>query len=140
MENHHIIVHESVVTCLEAASARKIKLKQELKSLILKTPHLHLAAHIRGCDTLNIKKVKRLLRIKNITFLSIAELYSYGLKPGLINPWNIDFVNYNILCKNTLSNRFMATNNYKYNEGVYFPTGSLLFLKNIIYGEYGVYQ
>ena len=132
--------NNKVVTCIEAANARNIHLKQELKTILLNINHSFVAAHLRGCDRLNLKKIKKLFKTKNITFLSDAKLNEFHLKKGIVNPWNIDFCTYNILCKKVLQNRFMATNAGVFNKGVYFKPEKLLELDNLILKDIGEYN
>ena len=132
--------NSNVVTCTEAASARNIHLKQELKTILLKTNNNFVAIHLRGCDRLNLRKIKKLLKTKNITFINETKLKEFDLQKGIVNPWNINFCTYNILCKKVLKNRFMATNAGVFNKGIYFKTQQLLELDNLIIKDIGDYN
>jgi len=137
MPNFNKIKHKNVITCKEAIVERKINLKQELKTLLLHVDSKVIAVHIRGSDRLKIKTVKKIFRTKNIIFVENNFLSNVKLSKGLINPWNIDFCQYNLVCLNVFNNRFMSTNNGKFDEGIFFKTEELLKVKNIIFGKFG---
>ena len=132
------IHHEKVVTCEEASLARGIELSEELKTLLLKVCKRYVALHIRGCDTLNSKKLKTFFRCKNTSFLNLEELAEKGLKPGIINPWNIGFCDYHIVCFRVFQNEHMATNNSRLDQGIFFDVFELLRQPNTIVGNYGI--
>ena len=129
-------IHYKVISCKEAAVARNIPLKKELKSIILKTPYETLAVHLCGSDKINSKKIKIALNVKEIRFATALELESFRLKSGLINPWNINFCERHLVCKRVFDNDFMATNNGTYTEGIRLKPKELLTLKNVEVGDY----
>ena len=131
-----IIQHEEVISCTQAAQARDIKLKQELKTILLFFNEIKIAVHIRGCDRINFRNIKRLFKCRNIQFLSREELNHYDLSPGKINPWNTFFCEYHLLCLLVLQNNYMATNNSKLGEGLIFRPRLLLNLPNLIIGNF----
>lgn len=140
MQNFNVIKHKSVITCNEAAIERKINLKQELKTILLHVDSKIIAVHIRGSDRLKIRTVKKLFKSKNIVFVDNLFLNNIKLSKGLINPWNIDFCQYNLVCLQILNNRFMSTNNGKFDEGILFKTNQLLKIKNVIFGKFGKFN
>lgn len=117
---------------------RGIKLKQELKTLVVCASLYFIAVHLRGCDRLSGRQVKKLLKIKDIRFVSNEQLTSYGLATGIINPWNTSFCTHHLVCERVFYNRFMATNNSKYTEGVLFNPNILRDLPNVAIGNYSV--
>jgi hypothetical protein len=128
--------HKDVISCDQAAQARGIKLKQELKTILLHFNEIKVAVHIRGCDKVNFRSIKKLFKCRNIKFLSQDKLLLYNLSPGKINPWNIDFCEYHLVCLLVLSNSFVATNNSKLSEGIIFRPHLLLGLPNLIIGKF----
>lgn len=73
-----------VVTCSEAAAARGISLERELKTLILETSIGLVAAHLRGNRRVDLRKVKRSLRVKQARLAPPSELDRLGLSPGTV--------------------------------------------------------
>ena len=134
--NFRKVYHSPVLNCIDAAKERNIKLKQELKTILLKSSSTVIAIHLRACDKVSIRTVKKLFRIKNLTFLPKNYLSQRELSPGLINPWNIPFCQYNLVCRKVLHNKFMATNNQKFTQGVFFNIEVLLELPNLIFGNF----
>jgi len=132
-----ILYHCPVVTCAEASLARGISINEELKTILLKISHKKVSLHIRGGDKINSKAIKKIFNNKRIRFLSIEELRYFNLNKGLVNPWNIQFCEYNLISINIFEQKFMYTNNSKYTEGVKFPTKELFHLSNIIIGDFG---
>ena len=130
------VEHPPVINCKEAAEARKIKLKQELKTILLNIDQRKIAVHIRGCDRVHFRSIKNLFRHENIEFLNTDELSRYNLKAGIINPWNITFCNYQLVCVKIFSNRFLATNNCTTTSGIYFLAKNILQLPNLIIGRF----
>ena len=130
------IKHKNVITCTEAVIERKISLKQELKTLLLDVNSRIIAVHIRGSDRLKIRNIKKIFKTKNIFFVEKEFLNYVNLDKGRINPWNINFCQYNLICLNIFNNKFMATNNGKFDEGIIFKTDELLKIENIILGKF----
>ncbi|MDR2084874.1 MAG: YbaK/EbsC family protein [Bacteroidales bacterium] len=131
-----VLYHHPVITCAEAAKARKISINEELKTILLKVSHKKISVHLRGGDKINSKAIKKLFHNKSIKFLSTEELQYFDLGKGLVNPWNIPFCEYNLISTNVFEQNFMYTNNSKYNEGIKFLTKELFQLSNIIIGDF----
>jgi len=55
---------------------------------------------------------------------------------GLVNPWNISFCEYHLICENIFELEYMYTNNSKLDEGIKFSTQKLLLLSNTIIGNF----
>lgn len=98
-------------TCAEAAKERGIPLKMELKTLFLCADDLLIAAHLRGCDRLNNRSIKRLFKVRNLTFASPNFIRSLGLEMGRINPWSVPDHAKHIVDTAVLEEDSMATNN-----------------------------
>lgn len=106
----------------------------ELKTILLKVSKYRIAVHIRGCDRLFGHPIKKIFRSKNISFLDTDFLKNNNLYPGIINPWNISFCHYNLVCLRIFGNNIMTTNNSKLTEGFFFKVEELLSLNNVIIG------
>ncbi len=128
--------HKRVVTCDEASLARGVPLNQELKSILLKSNEAIMAVHLCGNHRVNSKEIKRVLNSKHLRFLNGNELKYFGLKPGLVNPWNIDFCTKNFVCKRIFENDFMTTNNGCFTEGIMLYPIQLLELRGVNLGVY----
>jgi len=131
-----IIYHNPVITCEEAAKARQICLYRELKTLLLKLGHKKISVHLKGNNRLNSTAIKKLFKINHLRFLSSSELREYNLSKGLVNPWNIPFCEYNLICFNIFENEYMYTNNGHYDQGIRFAPYDLLNISNVIIGEF----
>ncbi len=135
-----VINHRPVVTCEEASIERRISLKRELKTLVLKTDCKNIAVHIRGCDTISSKEIKYVFRTKHLRFFTKSELKDQNIAPGLVNPWNVDFCHYHLLCPMVLKNKFIGTNNSRFDQGILFRPDRLFALPNLIIGNFSIYK
>jgi prolyl-tRNA editing enzyme YbaK/EbsC (Cys-tRNA(Pro) deacylase) len=129
--------HEPVVTCEHAAVARGIELRTELKTLLLQSARVHIAVHLRGDTRLCLRAVKRLLHVRDLRFVEPPLLAAVGLRAGTINPWNVPFCRYHLLCLHVLANHEMATNAGALDVGQFFPTAALFELPNLVVGFFG---
>jgi hypothetical protein len=109
----------------------------ELKTILLKVSKYKIAVHIRGCDKICNQAIKKIFKSKNISFLDSEFLTKNNLYPGIINPWNISFCHFNLVCLRLFINKFMTTNNSKLTEGIIFRVEDLLLLNNVIIGYWG---
>jgi len=128
--------HRPVISCLEAAIVRGVALKQELKTLLLKAGHKRVAAHIRGSDRLSSRATKSMMQTKRLRFMNSSELRGLGLEPGMVNPWNVPFCEYHLICLRVLANPVMTTNTGVRHEAIAFAPSSLLRLQNPILGNF----
>lgn len=131
-----LVKHRPVVSCMDAANARGIPLSHELKTLVLRAGAAVFAVHLRGDHRLDSRSVERTFR-RNSSFLTADQLAQHSLRPGLLNPWNVPFCTYHLLCLEVLRLPVMATNNSRFDEGQFFHTADLLTLSNLIVGSFG---
>ena len=131
MKYIRITEHSPVITCTQAAKARGICLERELKTLVLRSKQVFLAAHLRGSDSLDSLLLRQLVGSRHLVFLSEAHLARFNLSPGRINPWRVpcDWKNY--VCRRVLQQSTMMTNAGALNKGVEFLTKSLCDLPNL---------
>lgn len=126
--------HAPVITCEEAAQARGIDLGQEVKTLLLKSGHRLLAAHIRGSGKLCRHSVRAVLKRRDLRFLRADELDEHGVAPGRINPWNIPFCTLNLISLHLLDKNPVGTNLGSLTEGILFSPRLLLDLPSAVVG------
>jgi len=101
-----------VITCEEAAKARKVPLENELKTLILQTPRGLVAAHLPGDGVLNLRAIKNTLDIKDIKLANPEEIAKIGLESGTVSAvlepvWSMP----HLISKRLLSLSYVTTNN-----------------------------
>ncbi len=80
------LLDRMVVTCEEAASAKNIRLPQELKTLIVSVDGNICAVHVRGNQAVSLRKLKRHAKAEQAHLISKAELANIGLVPGTVCP------------------------------------------------------
>lgn len=105
-------LEKDVITCQEAALARNVPLKNELKTMILSTSDGFIAVHIPGDGTISLRAIKNVLEVKNAYVAPPEELYKLELSPGtvsaVLNPvWDMP----NLISKRVLTQDFVTTNN-----------------------------
>lgn len=78
-----------VVSCSEAASAKGIPLRRELKSLLIRIDNACLAlAHVPGDRRLSMRRVKQVLHTKQARLCDAEELRSVGVEAGTVHPFH----------------------------------------------------
>jgi len=129
--------YKEIITCKQASQAKNILLKNELKSLLLKTSIGFYVVHLSGSSTLNNRKVKQFLSCKEASLASKSELNRFGLSPGtvcaIINPiWELPH-----LFSNEIFNlNFVSTNNGTKSGYLVFNPNVLLLSKNHKIGDF----
>ena len=74
-----------VVSCRDAAAARGIPLRNELKTLILETTAGLVAVHLPGNERLSLRRLKRFLEVDEAKLASTESLREIGLEPGTVS-------------------------------------------------------
>ena len=74
-----------VISCDEAAEAREIDLKNELKTLVLRTSTGFMAVHLPGDGILSLRKVKDFLEAGEAYLADPEDIFSLGLSPGTVS-------------------------------------------------------
>lgn len=126
-----------VISCNEAAYAKGIPLKNELKTLIIETNNGLCTINISGENQISLRKVKNYFNIKNAYLASMKTLVSMNLLPGAVCPfldqlWHLPL----LIDKNILNLAFTSTNNGKRNEYIIFPPEILLLAPKYIIGDF----
>jgi prolyl-tRNA editing enzyme YbaK/EbsC (Cys-tRNA(Pro) deacylase) len=127
-----------VVSCRQAAAAKNVPLKNELKTLILRTTDGLYAVNLCGDQRLSLRVVKRFLHVKEANLLSVLEMSSIGLTPGTVCPFLLPVWNMRQLLSSTLLNlEFTTTNNGTLTGYFIFQPQLLL---NVPYVEVGDFE
>jgi prolyl-tRNA editing enzyme YbaK/EbsC (Cys-tRNA(Pro) deacylase) len=126
-----------VVSCKQAAAAKKVPLQNELKTLVLRTTDGLYAVHLRGNQHLSLRAVKRFLHVKEAYLLSILEMSSIGLTPGTVCPflppvWNM----HQLLTSALLDLEFVTTNNGTHSGYFIFQPQLLLKVPHVALGDF----
>lgn len=77
----------SVVSCEDAANAKGIPLKHELKSLVLDTDRELVIAHMPGDRQISLRAAKRALGAAQASLASVERLTGIGVSPGTVTPF-----------------------------------------------------
>ncbi|GHU73998.1 hypothetical protein FACS189413_18680 [Bacteroidia bacterium] len=101
-----------VVSCEEAATARKVPLGNELKTLILQTPSGLVAVHLPADGELNLRAIKNTLYIKDVKIAAPEDIAKIGLVSGTVSAvlepvWSMP----HLISKRALSKSYVTTNN-----------------------------
>lgn len=82
----HNKLNYEVTSCIQAALAKGIPVKNELKSIILSTSKGYYAVHMCGDRKVNLREVKTFLECKQASLCSTEELAKRRLAPGKVCP------------------------------------------------------
>ena len=128
---------QPVVTCEEAANARGILLKAELKTLILDTSTGLIAAHLPGDGVLSLAKVKDYLESEQAYLADPETLLRMGLSAGtvcaLLEPvWSLP----HLISRRVFDLDEMMTNNGTKTGYFVFDPAILTHANNIRVGEF----
>jgi prolyl-tRNA editing enzyme YbaK/EbsC (Cys-tRNA(Pro) deacylase) len=84
---HQFELSHPVVSCESAATAKKISLEHELKSLVLDTDRGLVVAHLRGDQRLSLRSVKRELAVDEARLATLPDLLTLEASPGEVCPF-----------------------------------------------------
>jgi prolyl-tRNA editing enzyme YbaK/EbsC (Cys-tRNA(Pro) deacylase) len=105
-------VERQVFSCEEAAVARNVPLRNELKTLILETSAGLVAAHLRGDNEMSLRSVKDVLETEQARLAAPETLRERGLGPGtvcaVLEPvWSLP----HLIDRAVMALKFVTTNN-----------------------------
>ncbi len=131
------ILPQNVITCEEAAQAKDIALKNELKTLILNTSDGLIALHLRGDRKASLRAVKNALGVSEAYMLDSKRLNRMDLSPGTVSAvlepvWSMP----HLISRSVLAEAAMYTNAGKLNEYFGFPPETLLQAKSTLIGDF----
>lgn len=129
--------HQAVVTCEDAARARGIPLRQELKTLMLFANQQLTAVHLSGADRLIRRAVRRTVHAHDIRFVRVDELRLWDLEPGTINPWSVPADTVHLVCLRALAIPVLATNDRTLTGSYFFSSSVLRELPGVEIGVFG---
>ncbi len=130
-------LNQAVISCEEAAKARNVPLKNELKTLILATSTGFVAVHLPGDGVLALRAVKNSLETKEACLADPEDLAKIGITAGTVSAvldpvWSMP----HLITKRVLTLDFVTTNNGT--KTAYFNFDPIILLKSSKYlmGEY----
>jgi len=131
-------LQKPVVSCMEAAREKGIPLKNELKTLILKTCLGFIALQTPGNTKVSLRKVKNILNVTQACLASPEELELLGLETGRIsavqNPtWSM----LHLVNDPLLALEYISTNNGSKKGFYLFPPTIFLKAQSVIFGDFG---
>lgn len=135
LESHPL--KEEVTSCVEAARAKGIPLKNELKTLILQTSKGLYALHLTGDRKASLRAVKKFLKVKEAYLAQEEKLRDLNLNAGmicpLINPvWQLP----HLISEEVLSLDYVSTNDGTKRGYIKFDPRILLSANNIEIGKF----
>ena len=118
-----------VITCEQAAKAKRIPLQNELKTIISRTPDGLIALHLRGDRQVYWRAVKSILDVKEAEMISEDELAKLHLSPGTVSAvldpvWSMP----HLISREVIQLDFVSTNNSTRRQ--YFRFDPLTLLKS----------
>jgi prolyl-tRNA editing enzyme YbaK/EbsC (Cys-tRNA(Pro) deacylase) len=101
-----------VITCKEAAAARNIALRNELKTMILRTSSGLVAAHVPGDCKIDLRAVREIMEVDRAFIAPISDLKNLGLDRGTVSPvlnpvWSLP----HLIDRRVMKLNFVAANN-----------------------------
>jgi prolyl-tRNA editing enzyme YbaK/EbsC (Cys-tRNA(Pro) deacylase) len=126
-----------VITCAEAAAAKGFELRNELKSIVVRTRVGLVAVHLRGDREVSLRKIKRELGLKDAYLASEEVLVKIGLSPGIVcavrEPlWSMP----NLLSASVLELDFVSTNDGTLSGYFVFAPQVLTTCPNVRIGDF----
>lgn len=130
-------LEHDVISCEEAAIAKKIPLKNELKSLLIHYDKGLCLVSVCGDNNVNLRNIKKILACRQAFMASKSELQILNLRPGTVCPFleqTIDMLQ--LFDKRIFELEFLSTNNGNRNEYIKFPPTVLLKCNNYIIDDF----
>ncbi|MFW9878753.1 MAG: hypothetical protein ACFFG0_37215 [Candidatus Thorarchaeota archaeon] len=86
---HHIpnAYQYDVVSCIEAAKARKVSITKEIKHILLRSQYELIMVHVQADKLISLRKIKRFLKIKNICQADLSRYDQKIFGRGVICPF-----------------------------------------------------
>lgn len=128
---------QEVTTCEEAAKAKGIPLKNELKTLIFNTSNGLHALHLPGNKKVSLRAVKNFLKVKEACLAGKDKLQALSLTPGTVCPltapvWHLP----HLVSQEVLELDFVSTNNGTKKGYIIFNPNLLLSATNLKVGKF----
>lgn len=132
-----MFLKKDVITCREAAAAKNIPLKNELKTLILKTSIGLVALNLRGDHEASLRRVKQTLRCEEACLAEPADMGGLNLGKGTVCPilepvWSLP----QLIDTDLLALEYVSTNNGTYRGFFKFDPKLLLNARLVTQGRF----
>ncbi len=132
-------LNSNVITCIEAATAKGIPLKNELKSILLSSSKGYIVVHLPGDAEVSLHKVKKDLDLREASLASLSQLNKIGLKPGTICAIKDPVRSFqNLISKRVFELDYVSTNNGTLRGYYNFPPSLLLETESVKMGDYEI--
>lgn len=116
-----------VISCVQASSAKKISIKNELKTLILETSIGLYTINTTGENEVSLHKIKKHIKAKEVCLACPQILKQLNVIPGTVCPFLDSVFNLPMLIdERILELHFLSTNNGTRNKFIIFPPNLLL--------------
>jgi len=130
-------LNKNVVSCEEAAAAKKIPLSNELKTIIVETSQGTILVHVCGNQSVSNRKVKNRLDVKQAVMASRKKMDELGVVPGTVSPvfeplWSMK----HLIDLRVMQNEYVSTNNGTLNNYITFSPKVLLQADSVIVGDF----
>jgi len=124
---HTLKLHQNVISCSQAANAKGIPIKNELKSLILTTSKGLCLLNIPGDENASLRSVKKVLDVDEAFLANTEQLKSLHVQSGSVCPflpqlWCLP----QLISHDLLKLSFISTNNGTRNNYIIFCPKLLL--------------
>ena len=104
---------KNVISCKQAATAKKISLENELKSLLLDTGKGLFMLHLPGDKRADFRAIRQYLKTKRVQLANLSALNNLQCEPGTVNPFsNEGLQNLPHLISKELFEKNMLSTNY----------------------------
>jgi prolyl-tRNA editing enzyme YbaK/EbsC (Cys-tRNA(Pro) deacylase) len=130
-------LNRAVITCLQAADAKGIPLRNELKTIILETTVGVYVVHVPGDRQVSLRKIKTFLKARQVCLASPEYLRTKRLSPGTVCPvldpvWGL----LHLVSSLVLDLEFVSTNNGTPSMFFLFSPKLLLAAQNVKVGDF----
>jgi prolyl-tRNA editing enzyme YbaK/EbsC (Cys-tRNA(Pro) deacylase) len=128
---------EEVISCRQAATAKGIPLKNELKTLIIQTSAGMYAVHLPGNKGASFRAIKKFLNVDEAFLANETQMQQLGLIAGTVSPvkqivWNLP----HLISQELLELEFVSTNDGTRSGYVIFDPKILLKAQNARVGRF----
>lgn len=126
-----------VISCMEAAQAKGIRLENELKTLLLQTSNGLVALELPGDATASLRKIKNALEVKEAHLASQETLSQLGLEPGTVSTVRAPVWDMPHLVSRRLLKLSEVSTNSGHKKGYYrFDPSILLKAEKVLTGDF----
>lgn len=128
--------HEPVYTSEQAAKVRGDKLEQGAKAIIMKTKNDFIFAVISGAKKIDSKKLKKIVKSKNLSFVDKEKVKEFGLESGSVPPFGSIIGLQTYVDKSLTENEEIAFNAGSLTDSIKMRLKDYLKVENPIVGDF----